>query len=197
MACPLTFEERERLSQLYEDGDSARAIAGELGRSPSTVLRELRRSSDAGHYLAVVAQGKWLERRRQRPLVRNMERPAILDEVRGGLSRCWSPDQIAGRLRQAFPQCPARWVSHQTIYSWLEALPSSERRHFRAFLRRGQRRRPRNDRHGRLPRPAPISGRPAVVDRRQRYGDWEGDTIVLPATPLRRTNSVLRQCPVQ
>lgn len=178
MACQLTFEERERLSQLHEDGESAREIARELGRSPSTVRRELRRNSDAGHYSAVVAQGKSLERRRQRPLVRKMERPAILDEVRGGLSRRWSPDQIAGRLRQAFPQCPARWVSHQTIYSWLEALPSSERRHFRAFLRRGQRRRPRNDQRGRLPRQTPIGGRPAVVDRRQRYGDWEGDTIV-------------------
>jgi IS30 family transposase len=178
MACQLSFEERERLSQLYEDGESARAIAREFGRAPSTISRELRRNSEVGHYSAVVAQGKWLERRRQRPLVRKLERPAILDAVRGGLTRRWSPDQIAGRLRRAFPQCPAQWVSHQTIYTWLAALPLCERRHFRAFLRRGRPRRPRNDRRGCLPRQTPIGGRPAVVDRRQRYGDWEGDTIV-------------------
>jgi len=178
MACQLTFEERERLSQLHEEGESARSIAAELGRSPSTIARELQRNSDVGHYSAVVAQGKWLERRRQRPLVRKMERPAILAAVRGGLARRWSPDQIAGRLQQAYPRDPARHVSHQTIYTWLAARPALERRHLRAFLRRGGRRRPRNDRRGCLPRQTPIGGRPAVVDRRQRYGDWEGDTIV-------------------
>ena len=77
MACQLTFEERERLSQLHEDGESARAIADQLGRSPSTISRELRRNSEVGHYSAVVAQGKWLERRRQRPLERKLERPRI------------------------------------------------------------------------------------------------------------------------
>ena len=90
----------------------------------------------------------------------------------------WSPDQIAGRLKQDFPADRRRQVSHQTIYDWIEALPPAERQRFKGFLRRAGSRRPRDDRRGRLPNQVSIEGRPKVVDQRRRYGDWEGDTVV-------------------
>jgi IS30 family transposase len=178
MASQLTFEERERLSQMHFAGCSQAEIARKLGRDPTTVSRELRRNSQAGEYSAVVAQRLAQQRRGQRPLVRKLERPETNEYVRRGLVRRWSPDQIAGRSKRDFPHDRRRQVSHQTIYTWVRALPPAQRRRFRSFLRRGGGQRPRNDRRGQISHQALIAGRPAVVDARRRFGDWEGDTIV-------------------
>jgi transposase, IS30 family len=178
MARQLTFFERERISQMVDAGCSQAEIAAELDRAASTVSRELARNSRAGEYSAVLAQSLTRERRRQRPLVRKMDRPGLSEYVRSHLARRWSPDQIAGRLKTDFPRHRDRWISHQTIYNWLRSLPADQHRHFAGFLRRAGRRRPRDDRRGRLSCQVSIAGRPKVVDRRQRYGDWEGDTVV-------------------
>jgi len=174
----LNLLERERISQMHDAGATNAEIAEELGRDPSTICRELRRNTRDGEYSAVVAEGLARERRRQRPLVRKMERPEIAEFVLDRLIDCWSPDQIAGRTRRDFPDDRRRWISHQTIYTWVAARPEAERRHFSSFLRRGGHRRPSEDRRGILPTTPSIEGRPKVVDRRGRYGDWEGDTIV-------------------
>jgi IS30 family transposase len=163
---------------MHDAGASQAEIAADLGRARSTVGRELQRNALAGEYSAVVAQGLAQERRCRRPLVRKMDRPPVAEFVRQGLARCWSPDQIAGRSKAAFPRDRQRWISHQTIYGWIRSLPGEERRHFASFLRRAGRRRGPEDGRGRLPRQVSIVGRPKVVDRRQRYGDWEGDTLV-------------------
>jgi IS30 family transposase len=98
----------------------------------------------------------------------------ILDAyVKDGLELRWSPDQIAGRSKMDFAQQPAQQISRQTIYTWIGQQGADEGR-WRALLRRG------------VPRPkkerflgcVSITGRPTVVDRRRRYGDWEGDTVV-------------------
>lgn len=178
MACQLTLFERERISQMHDAGASRAEIAAELGRARSTIGRELRRNSHAGDYFAVVAHGLARERRRRRPLFRKMDRPEVAQFVRSRLVRCWSPEQIAGRSRSEFAENPSRWISHQTIYVWIRALPAEDRRRFAGFLRRGGRHRGPQDRRGRLARQVSIEGRPSVVDRRRRYGDWEGDTMV-------------------
>jgi IS30 family transposase len=106
-----------------------------------------------------------------------MDRPEVAEYVLSGLVRCWSPDQIAGRAKRDFPRDRRRWISHQTIYAWIDALPAEDRRHFSGFLRRAGRR-GGQDRRGRLCHQASLEGRPKVVDQRRRYGDWEGDTLV-------------------
>ena len=178
MARQLTFLERERISQMHDAGAENVEIAEELGRSRSTISRELRRNVVAGEYSAVIAQGLYARRRRQRPLMRKMDRPEVADFVRGHLVDCWSPDQIAGRSKRDFPQERCRQVSHQTIYAWIHAQPTADRRRFTGFLRFAGRRRPGGDRRGRIPNQVSIEGRPKVVDARKRYGDWEGDTVV-------------------
>jgi transposase, IS30 family len=178
MACHLTFLERERISQMHDAGASNEEIAADLGRAPSTVGRELKRNSVAGEYLAVTAQGLAQQRRRERPLVRKMDRPDVSNFVRSRLVRCWSPDQIAGRSKSDFADDRRRQISHQTIYTWIESHPPEDRRHFASFLRRAGSRSPREDRRGRIPNQVSIEGRPKVVDQRRRYGDWEGDTVV-------------------
>ena len=104
-----------------------------------------------------------------------MERPEVASYVRQRLRQRWSPDEIAGRSRDDFPRDPRRHVSRQTIYAWIHAHPAAAywRRYWRAWAACGGR-----ENRGRLPACVSIEGRPAVVDRRARYGDWEGDTVV-------------------
>jgi IS30 family transposase len=176
MPCQLSLHERETVAQMYYAGDSPSRIARELGRHRSTISRELARNGEAGTYSVVAAQARCEQRRRERPRIKKMDRGEMDQYVRSRLVKCWSPDQIAGRSRQVYPKDRSRQISHQTIYTWIES--NRDRDYWKTFLRRGGRRRPRDDRRGKIPRTVSIEGRPAVVDRRNRFGDWEGDTIV-------------------
>ncbi len=174
MSSQLTAQDREVVAQMRFAGASPSRIARALGRDRSCISRELKRNGGAGGYSAVAAQARCEARRRQ-PRKKKMDRPEISEAVRAGLAKCWSPDQIAGRLRRDSPKDKRRWISHQTIYTWIRT--DEHREHWESFLRRGGKRRPRNDRRGKLPGTVSIEGRPAVVDRRNRFGDWEGDTM--------------------
>jgi IS30 family transposase len=148
-------------------------IARALDRHPGTVGRELARNGESdGQYLAHRAEGKARSRRQQRPLQRKMECPAVNAYVRSGLAQYWSPDQIAGRSRWDFPREPARQISRGTIYAWIRQ--DADRRHWEQFLRRRGKRKPKDDARGRMTGQVSIAGRPAVVERRTRPGDWEG-----------------------
>ena len=164
----LTLEEREVISQMHHSGARASVIAQRLGRSPSTIGRELRRNSAPSGYRAVAAQEQTGRRRRERPLIRKMDDPFINETVRTG--------QISGRMKRDHPRMRARRVSYQTIYRWLETCEN--RRHFRSLLRHGRYRKRRGvDLRGHLRNRVSIEERPAKVDKRRRFGDWEGDTV--------------------
>lgn len=143
-----------------------------MGRAHSTNGREIQRNSAAGEYSAVVAQSLAQQRRRDRPLVRKMDRVEVREYVRSRLLCYWSPDQIAARSKSDFSHDRRRRISHPTIYTWIESLPPDDRRHFATFLRRAGRPKPREDRRGRIPNQVSIEGRPKIVDQRRRYGDW-------------------------
>lgn len=127
-----------------------RAIATELGRSPATVSRELRRNLDmgSGQYRPFAAQ-RLAGGRRARPgrgkLVRD---PVLRQFVQQRLGKRWSPEQISAALRVEFPDKPARHVVHETIY---QATYRPElgglRRELSKALRTGQRRRRKPHRH--------------------------------------------------
>jgi IS30 family transposase len=172
MARQITLSERERIAHFRILGLTGAEIARRLGRHRSTIGRELARNSDGASYWASSAQGKARARRGHRP--RRLDDPGLNDYVRQGLARRWSPEQIAGRSARDFPG-PRRRVSHTTIYRWIADSP--DRRHWQSLLRFG-RRRTEPETRGKLPARAEIAGRPAVVDQRRRFGDWEGDTVV-------------------
>lgn len=177
MARHLTLEEREVVSQMHHAGSKQVEIAGRLGRHPSTIYRELRCNRSRNGYWAVAAQTKAETRRSGRPWVCKLDRPEVSRYVREALRQYWSPDQIAGRLRREFPGEPRCHVSRQTIYTWIHVQDATGA-NWRRYLRRlGRVRRTRENR-GKIPTSVSIEGRPAVVDRRARYGDWEGDTVV-------------------
>jgi IS30 family transposase len=125
----------------------------------------------------LAAQKKADARRRHRPRVCKLQRPEVRRYVQERLRQCWSPDQIAARSRDDFPRDRARQVSQQTIYAWIQAQETAGKRWPR-FLRSSSWKRSGRDNRGRIPASTSIEGRPAVVDRRGRYGDWEGDTVV-------------------
>jgi transposase, IS30 family len=172
----LSMEEREVVSQLWAAGHSRKAIAKRLGRHRSTIGRELARNGQAdGNYLAVAAQERAARRRRERPLVRKLQRADLNQVVRSRLTKEWSPDQIAGRLKHDHPTEKQFHVSPQTIYTWIAY--DSHREHWKTFLRRSGRP-PKSPRRGQIPRQVKIDGRPQEANERQRLGDFEGDTIV-------------------
>jgi len=176
MARHLSMEEREIISQMRCRRRKPATIARRLGRHRSTICRELARNGQAGKYWAVRAQRRAEGRRRTRPLVAKVDRPKLHGEVCRGLENYWSPDQISGRLRRDHPRASSCRVSHQTIYRWIRQQP--DRAYWESFLRFGGKRRRRRDQRGKIPRTVHIEGRPAAVNHRSRYGDWEGDTVI-------------------
>jgi len=175
MANHLTMEERDLLAQRRHQGASQQAIAQALGRSRSTISRELKRNRTDGAYLAAQAQRQSEQRRRDRPLERKLDDPQINAFVREGLTYEWSPEQITGRLKE---QHSDRSVSPQTIYTWIKGDES--RQHWETFLRRRGKRPNRRRKTAPLADAARIRNRPQVIEQRLRLGDFEGDTVLGP-----------------
>jgi transposase, IS30 family len=173
MAGQLTLSEREQIAHFRTQGLSAAEIGRRLKRHRGTIGREVKRNSQGSTYWASAAQSQARRRRHRRP--RKMDDPQLNEYVRSRLVRCWSPEQIAGRLGRDFRHQPRRRLSHSTIYRWI--ISSEDRAHWQSFQRFGPRRKG-PEKRGKLPARAEIAGRPPVVDERRRFGDWEGDTIV-------------------
>jgi len=176
MAHHLTLEEREVIARMRSRRQTTAEIAGRLGRAYSTIWRELRRNRSRNGYWATAAQ-KRADARRRRPRRHKLHSPELRHYVQQRLRWRWSPDQIARCSRRDFPRGPRRQLSHQTIYAWIQAEEAAGKQ-WRRYLRSSGWKRPRRENSGKIPACTSIEGRPAVVDRRGRYGDWEGDTIV-------------------
>ena len=172
----LTLEEREVIARMHSHGCQQATIARRLKRAESTISRELQRNHSRNGYWAVAAQKK-ADRRRSRLRVGKLQRGELRRYVAERLRQCWSPDQIAARSHQDFPQDRRHQLSHQTIYAWIRAEEAAGRSWSR-HLRSSGWKRPGRENRGRLSACTSIAGRPAVVDHRRRYGDWEGDTLI-------------------
>jgi lambda repressor-like predicted transcriptional regulator len=115
----LSLLERQRIATLRERGLGVREIARRLGRSPSTISRELRRhlrAHDRGIYDGDLAHTRARERSRRprRPLL--AREPELRRIVQDKLEQEWSPAQIAANLRETYPDRPAWHLCHETIY---------------------------------------------------------------------------------
>lgn len=179
MAKHLTLEDRDRIAQFHHQGLEQQEIARILGCSKATISRELQRNSTSdGHYLAGHAQHQAQRRRRERPISRRMDSPEINEAVRRGLAQQWSPEQVEGRLKLEHPDEPARRISAQSIYNWVE--DDEHREHWKGFLRRRGKRPYRRKKTCSADR-ARIADRPEIIEQRLRLGDFEGDTVLGPA----------------
>ena len=114
----LSEDERVRIADLRRAGLGVRAIAGQVGRSPSTISRELRRNCEpgSGQYRPFAAQ-RLAARRRARPGRGKLSADPVLRQfVACRLEKRWSPEQISRALRIEFPGDPVRHLVHETIY---------------------------------------------------------------------------------
>jgi IS30 family transposase len=180
----LAFAEREEIALARARGETMRAIARRLGRSPSTISRELRRNADRdGGYRATMAHALAFERA-SRPKPAKLQRNLALRQiVQDDLSRRYSPEQIAGRLRRRFPDDPEMWVSTETIYQSLYVQSRGAlKRELTRYLRTGRAlRKPGRQpgqRKNRIPDMVSIAERPPEVDDRRVPGHWEGDLLI-------------------
>jgi transposase, IS30 family len=179
----MSFLERCRLEELLESGHSQASAGRLLGRHRSTISREVDRGATDCGYRARVGQDA-VDAARARPKPRKLEsNPALLKEVLQRLEQRHSPEQIAGRLREDFPDDVEMWVSHETIYQALYVQPRGElASQVKNALRTGRTRRKHQGRnttnHGRIKDMINISERPAEADDRAIPGHWEGDLII-------------------
>jgi IS30 family transposase len=181
---PMSFVERCRLEELLETGHTSPRAAGLLGRHPDTIDREVDRGQTVSGYRARVGQDV-AEANRKRPKPRHLQdRPALLAEVVTRLEQRHSPEQIAARLRQDFPDDPEMWVSHETIYQALYVQPRGElAKLVKTALRTGrtqrkpQGRKETSDR-GKIKDMINIADRPVEAADRAIPGHWEGDLIL-------------------
>lgn len=165
---------------------SLRSIARELGCSPATVSREVRRNRHPGNgqYRPHSAQRR-ADERKPRPKVGKIgQNPELQDFIRAKLEMWSSPEQICGTLRKTFPDRPEMHVVHETIYQALYVQGRGElRRELAKCLRTGRARRKSHrkadERQSRFIDPMlMISERPAEIEDRAVPGHWEGDLII-------------------
>jgi transposase, IS30 family len=177
----LRIAEREEILVGLRTGESLSEIARRLGRSPSTVSREVVANGGVGGYSAWSAHQRAREGAR-RPKPCKLRAGRLCDEVARRLLELWSPDEISRRLLLDFPDDPEMRVSHETIYQSLFVQGRGElRRELARCLRSGRTRRKKRggvERRGRIPGMVNISERPAEVADRAVPGHWEGDLIL-------------------
>jgi IS30 family transposase len=176
----LSVEERNGIQAGLNLGLSRRALARRLGRAASTVSREIGCCGGLSYDAArATQQARGRRRRGPRKLTAGS---ALERQVQARLQWGWSPEQIAGRLKQMHPDDPAARVSHETIYAYIYAQPRGAlRKLLIGALRQAHRARlPRSrgrDRRGRLRDMVSIHDRPLEVIGRQVAGHWEGDLL--------------------
>ena len=179
----LTLREREAISRGLACGTLLRQISRQLRRAPSTVSREVRRHGGRRRYRAAAADAATWARGRRPKRCRLATRLPLRDAVATKLAHAWSPQQIAGWLRQAYPDDPTMHVSHETIYLSLFVQSRGVlKKALQAQLRqRHTVRRPRahaKKSGGYIVGAVSIRERPATVEDRAVPGHWEGDLLV-------------------
>jgi len=184
----LSFSEREEIALDRAAGLGMREIARRLGRSPSTISREIARGClnrrPRGRYRASLAQARADARARRPKPAKLVLHPRLRDWVADKLERLqWSPEQIARRLRIEFPDDESMRISPEAIYQSLYVQGRGAlRRELAVCLRTGRAlRKPRRRADGRRERirdKVMISERPAEVADRAVPGHWEGDLVI-------------------
>ena len=180
----LTHEEREEISRGVAAGRSVRGIAEGIGRSPSTVSRELSRNGGKAKYRAARADESAWDRARRPRLCRLEKEPQLRRIVVEKLALDWSPEQIAGWLKRAYAADPRRQLSHESIYRALFLRPRGvlEKSHAKRLrtgrtMRRSRKSSTAGQSRGRIVDAVSIEERPPDVETRRTLGHWEGDLI--------------------
>ena len=180
----LSLEECEEISRGLAAGYSIRAIGEALGRSPSTVCREVNANGGPKKYRALVADRAACRRALRPKRAKLAQCRRLRGVVERKLEAKWSPQQISAWLASQYPDHPEMQVSHETIYQSLFVQSRGAlRKELHSCLRSGRAMRRAkaytkgNVGQGQLKNMVMISERPAEVKDRAVPGHWEGDLI--------------------
>lgn len=189
-----TPQERELLANYLASGKSKRECGRLLSRPLKTIKAEIKRNGSRVRdqcgkfifiYVAISAQAK--AERRQQNSVNNkqpLKNPKVYRYVTKHLRKGWSPEAIAGRLRKKHPDDDSWHICHETIYEWIFDQVGKDKDtgfYWYEYLRRKQKRRKtqkgRSVHQSHIPDRVSISQRPEVINNREEFGHWEGDSI--------------------
>lgn len=183
----LSHQERAILMNQLELGMSLRRIAVRIGRSPSTLSRELQRNHySKENYQATSADESYLQRRlnsrKPRKLLVNTRLCDIVERYL--VKRKWSPEQISAHLKHSY-SLSSMHVSHETIYAHIYTYPRGElRKLLVSSLRHSKSKRgPRGSKDScysslKIAPEQLFANRPSEIDTREIAGHWEGDLII-------------------
>jgi IS30 family transposase len=180
----LSTHEREEISRGLASGLSFRALAEKLGRSISTISREIARHGGREVYRACDAdQRAWQQAKRTKPCLLSTNEPLRLLVAQKLLEK-WAPQQIAGWLKVIHHNDPAMQISHETIYRSLfiqarGVLKKELIAHLRCrrAMRKPQGAVSKGDARGQIVDAISITERPAEAEDRAIPGHWEGDLL--------------------
>lgn len=190
----LRLAERERLYALREQGMSLRSIAKELGRSHTSLSRELRRNVKYGReyfgneYIPCIAAELAQKRGTRQRKKASLKNSTIYLYVRKHLiNDGWSPETIAGRLKRDHP---GQSITKETIYHYIyskqyqaRANGIEEQKPLSSYLPLARKKRMKLCgrkvfRHGKIPYAVSIEKRPKSILQRKRIGHWETDNVI-------------------
>lgn len=193
MSNEFTYYERQRLEYWLRSKMSVRKIGKAMRRAHTIISREIRRNgTNRKRYRADVAQKLFEKRKHGKHRGKVEKNPKLKEYIVAGLKREWSPDEISGRLKQS-PNIGT--ISHESIYEYIYNRSDKWERLFLLLPQRRPKRRKRGGRKHRkilIPERKSIRFRPAIVNERKRYGDWESDNIEFKRTMTKGAVSV--QC---
>ena len=180
----LSLSEREDISRSLATGSSMRMIAAQLGRSPSTISREINRNGGVDQYRAAEAEQAAWDRALRPKFCKLAGSKRLTRTVVKKLQLEWSPQQVAGWLKREHPDNEAYNVSHETIYKslYIQSRGVLKKELLKALRSQRIMRRARNSSLkkqglGKITNAVSISERPASAEDRAVPGHWEGDLI--------------------
>jgi IS30 family transposase len=180
----LTLAEREEISRGLASHSTVRTIATQLGRSPSTVSREINRNGGYHHYRASSAEDAAWQRTLRPKACKLAGNDRLIRIITEKLKLHWSPQQIAGWAKRQHPEDERYHVSHETIYKslFIQARGVLKRELIQCLktkrvMRRSRKSSLKRQGLGTIPDAVSISERPVSVEDRAVPGHWEGDLI--------------------
>ena len=173
----VTRDIRSQIKVLIARGDSQRSIAKQLGYHPSTISREIIRNSGKRGYRLDQADRKAVERRSAASQEPKKMTAALKKKIIKGIKEKWAPVQLSGRLKDV-----GDFISAESIYKLIREDRQAGGKLYEHCRHRGKRynRRLNGKKAGRgcIPNRVDISERPEIVEKKERIGDWEADTII-------------------
>ena len=172
----LTQEQRYQIYAFLKARFSQTEIAIEIGAHKSTISRELKRNRGKRGYRPKQAHIRAMDRRRHAPKFVKLT-PSIITLIASLIQQDFSPEQVSGFLKRNH----SIRISHETIYQYVLSDKSNGGTLYQHLRRSNKKRKKRygsNDRRGQICGRVSIDERPAIVNTKQRIGDWEIDTII-------------------